>query len=336
MEIYPVNWFRGHRSFVPTLHLCLPCAALLLACLALPAVATTQEASLRALALERDLVQAELEQLEQTVALLSKSQGSANAAVQRLEEDIQDLKQRLIEVSQQEIALLQSDLEQASVEEAAAVLPPQPQVLESKPLPATPDYSENVAANDVARLRQLLQQHKNEEAAARQTEPTAEELALREAAGRDAERLSKIPFSARKVRLSGAEGSTALAQISARLMDPALPESRRDSYPIASVKTYLYGNLIASESRSLRPVGKYHYLAKLRLQPGDTTVRMQGHRWEIKLPTDINTSEYLVTLYKPPSQPPELHIFSIDELLAVDEAHIPEWLPQELGISRAG
>ena len=102
------------------------------------------------------------------------------------------------------------------------------------------------------------------------------------------------------------------------------------------MKTYLYGNLIASESRSLQPVGKYHYLAKLRLQPGDTTVRMQGHRWEIKLPTDINTSEYLVTLYKPPSQPPELHIFSIDELLAVDEAHIPEWLPQELGISRAG
>ena len=335
MEIYLVIRIVGRHLRVPVLHFLLACAALMLACLAMPTGAS-DEAALRALALERDLVQAELEQLQQTVSLLSQSQGSANAAVQRLEEDIQELKQQLIQVSQKEIALLQSDLEYAAVEDAAAALPPQPLVMESKPLPTAPEYSGDVEARDVARLRQLLQQHKAEENAARQTQPTEEELALREAAGRDAQRLAQIPFSARKVRLSGAEGSAALARISARLMNPALPESRRDNLPIASVKTYLYGNLIASESRSLQPVGKSHYLAKLRLQPGDTTVRLQGHRWEIKLPGDINTSDYLVTLYKPPGEAPDLHIFSVDELVAVEDAHIPGWLPQELGNGRAG
>ena len=83
-------------------------------------------------------------------------------------------------------------------------------------------------------------------------------------------------------------------------------------------------------------MGKYHYLATLRLQPGDTTIRTQGHRWEIRLPEDINTTEYLVTLYYPPGQTPEFHIFSIEELLAVEDAHIPGWLPSELGIDQAG
>ena len=332
---HAVKWIVGLRQRVPAPTLFCLCAVLLLTHAALPAAAQ-DAAALRALALERDLLEAELEQLQQTVELLGKTQGDGSAAVQRLEEDIQQLKQQLIAVSERQIALLQSDLEQAEREDAAAQLPPQPTVLESKPLPANPNYTADVETRQVARLHQLLQQHRAAEETTRQMEPTAEELALREAAGRDAARLARIPFSAHKVRLSGAEGSTALAQISARLMDSSLPESRRDNAPIASIRTYLFGTLIASESRSLQPVGKYHYVAKLRLQPGDTTVRMQGHRWEINLPDDINTGEYLLTLYKPPGQRPEFHIFSVAELLATEDAHVPDWLPRELGLSRAG
>lgn len=331
-----VKWFSRCAVRVPAHAPRLPCTVLLLTCLTLPTLAATDGANLRTLALQRDLVEAELEQLQQTVNLLSRSQGSESPAVQRLAADIQDLKQQLIQLSQREIALLQSELEPAGARDAPVQLPPQPEVMESKPLPASTDYSLQDEADQVTRLHTLLRQHKQEETAAREFEPTAEELALRQAAGRDAERLARIPFSARKVRLSGAEGSAALAQISARLTDPALPESRRGSTPIASVKTYLFGTLIASENRSLQAVGKYHYLARLRLQPGDTTIRMQGHRWEIKLPEDINTTDYLVTLYQPPGRNPELHIFSVEELLAVEDAHLPAWLPRDLGISRAG
>lgn len=329
-----MKWSSGRLPRPPAL--LAPRIALLLACLAGPALASTQEASLRALALERDLVAAELEQLQQTVDLLSQQQGDSSAAVQRLAADIQELKQQLIEVSRREIALLQTDLEQARHLEAAARLPQQPRVMESKPLPAGTNHGLEDEERQVTRLHQLFQQHRDEEAAARETAPTADELSLREAAGRDAQRLARIPFSPGKVRLSGAEGSAALAQISGRLMDPGLPESRRDSAPIASVKTYLFGALIESENRSLQPVGKYHYLARLRLQPGDTTIRMQGERWEIRLPEDIHTTDYLLTLYQPPGQPSELHIFSIEDLLAVEDVHLPGWLPPELGISRAG
>jgi hypothetical protein len=181
----------------------------------------------------------------------------------------------------------------------------------------------------VARLRTLWQQYHREEAAARQESPSAEEVEQRTAAGADAARLARIPFNTGKVRLSGEEGSSALALISARLTDPAVPESRRDTAPIASVKTYLFGSLIASESRSLQPVGKHHYIARLHLQPGNTTVRMQGFRWDINLPEDLHTREYLVTVRKPRGATPTLHVFPIDEWLAAEDAHVPAWLPAE-------
>jgi len=320
------------------------CSLLALAfglCLALPAAAEeTDSAALQALALERDLIAAELEQLQKTVALLQGStrdeSANSSAAVQRLHTDIKELKAQLIVVSQKEISLLQSELAAAPAGKRTRDSVPPPQAMESKPLPSTPNYSYEVEQAQVARLHRLLAQHKEQQAEDLRTLPTDEELVARKAANLDANRLARIPFNPGKVRLSGAEGSTALAQISERLSDTSIPESRRDSTPLASIKTYLFGSLIASESRSLRPVGKNHYVTKIHLQPGDTTVRMQGYRWEISLPNDIHTSEYLITLYKPPGAVPEFHIFSIEELLAVENAHIPAWLPQDLGIADAG
>ena len=138
------------------------------------------------------------------------------------------------------------------------------------------------------------------------------------------------------MRLNGDEGSTALSQISQRLSDSSIPESRRDIAPICGIRTQLFGKLIASERRSLRPVGKNHYIARIRIQPGDTTLRIKEHRWELQLPENMSASDFLVTLYSPPGSPPELHIFAVDDLLALEEPHIPAWLPEELNIkSRA-
>ena len=120
-------------------------------------------------------------------------------------------------------------------------------------------------------------------------------------------------------------------------MDPGVPESRRDIAPICSIRTHLFGSLVGSESRSLKPVGKNHYVAKIRLQPGDTTLTIQEHRWEVRVPQNLNASDFLITLYRPPGSAPELHVFAIDELLAEEQPHIPAWLPDELKIKpRAG
>lgn len=302
------------------------CLALLLVAGLPGAYAQAPAGALRSVALERDLVAAELEQLQQTVQLLRASQGPDSPAVQRLEVDIQELRQQLIQVSRHQMALLETGPGVATPEPVAA---PAVEVFESRPLSPDPAPAPRSEQAQVTRLHALLQQHQREEAAAQQSAPSAEELEQRHTANKDAARLARIPFSANKVRLSGAEGSSALAQISARLADPSLPESRRDTAPIVSVKTYLFGTLIASESRSLRPMGKYHYLARLHLQPGNTTVRMQGYRWEISLPEDLHTSEYLLALYKPPGATPSLHVFPVDEWLAADDAHVPAWLPAE-------
>jgi hypothetical protein len=212
------------------------------------------------------------------------------------------------------------------------------QAIESKPLQMhSATFNLQLEEENVARLHALLTEYYRELQEASLTMPSEEEVAQREAARRDAEKLARIPFSVDKVRLNGAEGSTALSRITRRLSDPNIPESRRDMAPICSIKTRLFGTLVSSESRSLKPVGKHNYVAKIRLQPGDTTLRIQGRRWEIRLPQDINAGDYLVTLYQPPRAEPELHVFAVEDLLAVENAHIPAWLPEEVGLkSRAG
>ena len=211
-------------------------------------------------------------------------------------------------------------------------------MIESKPLrTASSDHTLEREAATVERLHSLLSGYYTELQESARTLPTEEEISQREAAHRDAEKMDKIPFSVDKVRLNGSEGSTALSLITQRLMDPTVPESRRDIAPICSVKTRLFGSLIGSESRSLRPVGKNHYVARIRLQPGNTTLSMPDGTWEVQLPKNVNASDFLITLYRPPGGAPELHVFAIEDLLAEDKPHIPAWLPDELKIkTRAG
>jgi hypothetical protein len=99
----------------------------------------------------------------------------------------------------------------------------------------------------------------------------------------------------------------------------------------------LFGSLIASEQRSLRPVGKNNYVARIRLQPGQTTLRIKESRWEILLPQHVNAGDFLITFYAPPNSTPELHLFSVDDLMAEQNPHIPAWLPQDMNLkSRSG
>ena len=210
--------------------------------------------------------------------------------------------------------------------------------IESKPLRVdTPTDTAASEQEHVQRLHSLLANYYAESKEAARTLPSDEELAARAVAQLDAEKLDRIPFSADKIRLNGAEGSTALSMITRRLTDPDIAESRRDIAPICGIRTELFGSLIASEQRSLQPVGKHNYVARIRLQPGQTTLRIKDGRWEIQLPQHVNAGDFLITFYAPPGSPAELHLFAIEDLMAEQDPHIPAWLPQEIDLkSRSG
>jgi hypothetical protein len=306
---------------------------------------------LQALASERNLLTAELDQYNSTVRLLQTDgtppEQSTNPVVRKLALERVRLRERLVALNQRELALLQQQiaadrnlaaLEQPSPEPAqrrAETEPSKARVdIQGKPRqmnsaePSPPGEQERVD-----RLHALLSNYYSRVQESARTAPTEGELAARAVAGLDAGTLDRIPFSADKVRLSGAEGSLALGRISRRLTDPNVPESRRDIAPICAVRTQLFGKLIASEQRSLRPVGKSNYVARIRLQPGSTTLRVKDDRWQVELPHNVNARDFLITLYTPPDGQAELHLFAIEELLAEEDPHIPAWLPEDVNLT---
>jgi hypothetical protein len=302
--------------------------------------ATEPAVSLEALTKQRQALAEELLHYEKTVALLhpdvSPAQDSENPAVRTLATEMAKIRQRLINITEREVTLLQEQIFAARAASAEALASEQVAAqasTETKPTPPLGrDYSLEQEARDVVRLRGLLSDFYIDQQESLKVMPSADELARRRAADDDARKMATIPFNADKVRLNGSEGSTALNQITRRLSDPKIAESRRDIAPICSIKTRLYGSLIGSETRSMRPVGKHHYVARIRMHPGDTTLRVLGQRWEVSLPKDGSSAEYLFTLYAPPAATPELHVFAVDDLLAADSPHIPAWLPDELGL----
>jgi len=310
---------------------------------------TDTVAELQALTREREMLTSELEQYEKTLSVLQPDgtppEQSSNPAVRTLARETVRINERIIAIAEREVTLLQQQIvaaqtiaERTKAEPAPAPEPEPEQTIESKPIrTSTRDFSAEQEKENVGRLFELLTNHYAEVQEAARTLPSDEEIEQRKAALEDAQTLARIPFNADKVRLTGEEGSTALTQITQRLSDPNLPESRRDIIPICSIKTRLFGSLIASESRSLNPVGKHHYVARIRLQPGDTSLNIQGDQWEVRLPQDVSATEYIITLYRPSGDRPELHIFSVDDLLATDNHHIPAWLPDDINLKpRAG
>jgi len=301
------------------------------------------------------MLTAELEQFQSTLSILQTDdtppEQSTNPAIKSLAVETVELKKRLIAVTEQEVTLLQQQLiadntktEKGKAQEAntkvsvASTESRPPDSIESKPLRTfTVDYTLEHEAANVERLHTLLEDYYAELQESARILPTAAEIANREIARRDAESLARIPFSVDKVSLNGAEGSTALLHITQRLIDPGIPESRRDIAPICIIRTRLFDTLVGKESRSLKPVGKNHYIARVRLQPGDTSLSILSDHWSVRLPPHANTRDFVITLYRPMDAPPELHLFAIDELLALDKPHIPAWLPAELDLkTKAG
>jgi hypothetical protein len=309
--------------------------------------------TLQGLTDERLMLTAELDQFRKTLEMLhtdgTPPEQSANPAVRTLAERTVELKQRLIAITEQEVTLLQQQIVAAKAKERAkgggatgsvdAVASAQTRpanAMESKPLREV-DYTAEHEAENVVRLHGMLENYYTELQESASILPTQDELAARQAAQHEADALDRIPFSVDKVQLNGSEGSTALAEISERLMDPRVPESRRDIAPICMIKTRLFDTLVGSENRSLKPIGKNHFIARVRLQPGDTTISIQSDQWEVRLPQHDDARDFLITLYRPVEGSPELHVFAVDDLLAVDKPHIPAWLPSELKIkTKAG
>ena len=299
------------------------------------------------------MLTSELEQYRKTLAMLhtdgSPPGNSDNPAVRTLAREMLSMRARLIAITEQEVTLLQQDILQSQFpmaenspsdfrDSSSSDLPEAEAAVESKPLRMssdTPTGAQNIAReiDEVERLRQLLTAYYVEQQEALETMPTQQEVAQREAAVRATRGSDLIPFSTDKLHLSGAEGSAVLTQFTQRLSDPAIAESRRDMAPICTLKTRLFGVLIASEKRSLKPVGKHHYVARVRLQPGDTTLRIRDNSWQLRLADDASAEDFLITLYAPPGARLELHLVSVRELTAIADAHIPAWLPSELALS---
>ncbi|MEP1595906.1 MAG: hypothetical protein ABJK20_15060, partial [Halieaceae bacterium] len=169
------------------------------------------EPTLDTLTREREVLSAELQQYEKTIAILhtegTPPETSKNPAVRTLATEMVDIRQRLIGITEQEVTLLQeqiSDARETQAETATAEVdqPTSPAALEAKPQrPAAQDYSVQQEAEDVARLRGLLTAYYTEQQESLQVLPTAKEVAEREASQLDAERLAMIPFNADKLRL---------------------------------------------------------------------------------------------------------------------------------------
>lgn len=338
------KYTQGHRQGSGLRALVLACALLLVTPLA---PAQDLDLELESLAHERDMLAMELKQYKSTIKILqpdgSPPEQSSNSAVRKLALEMVKIKERLVVVTERELTLLQEQITTAR-SMAAATLQGSDESgapvkgMESKPLRITaPDYTQANEQEHVERLHGLLANYYEQEQEAARTLPSEEELADRAAASFEAEKLARIPFNADKVRLNGAEGSTALSEITRRLTDPNIPETRRDIAPICGIQTQFYGSLIASERRSLKPVGKNNYVARVRLQPGETTLRIKNDRWTIQIPEHLNSTDFLITLYVPPTGAPELHLFAVNDLLAEDSPHVPAWLPEDFKLkSHAG
>ena len=324
---------RKQRTLARTLPGCLLAIfAMMLAPLSLGNT-TAIDQELRSLQEVRVLLSDDLAQFEKTLKILLPPGGSpadsSNPAVKNLAAESMRIRERLIRITEREVTLVQRRI---------ALSTPEGEEMESRPLRA-PDTSlnEDNTAEDVSRLLILLNQYYADLQESLRSMPTAEEIARRDAARQDAASLAKIPFSADKVRLNGAEGITALARISQRLSDNSIPESRRDIAPICAIKTRLVGSLIASENRSLKAVGKNQYIARVRLQPGDTSLRVKSHKWQLRLPETMESGDFLITLFLPKAGVPELHILAAEDMLAEESPYIPGWLPDELNLPpRAG
>lgn len=207
------------------------------------------------------------------------------------------------------------------------------------PAPATEDADRPVSSaqtreqartQEVERLQSILQAYYSDSAPALPPASPQSASAPDPAPGTDTKQLVQSEYSPDKVYLTGGEGNVVLAQFTRRLRDPRIPELHRDVAPICTVKTRLFDTLVDSERLSLRPVGKNHYIASIKLQPGESTFAIKSQEWQVKVPEDSAAREHIITFYRHPGGKPQLHTFAVEDVLASGDTPMPDWLPDDI------
>jgi hypothetical protein len=146
-----------------------------------------------------------------------------------------------------------------------------------------------------------------------------------------AEQLNQ-PFGPQKVLLRAADMQIAVDEIERRLNDARIDERRSDAPLICALQTRLGGSLVASTPYSMTHIGKHHFLTRIALAAGVSTLSAADQRWRIELPTDSGGSSFLLTLYAPPVGVWELHALPLAALEAERDSY-PAWLTARLADS---
>lgn len=295
-------------------------------------------AGMAALAERRADLTRDLEQLERTIEILHRGEGPPRAGdnprLDELMRESQRLRQEILAVTERELALLESQLDAApatNTRPGAAEPPGNADGTESGR--ENGDAGASAGGEAVRRLQDMIASYYSELRDIEEHAPAPGELAAREAGLASTRELSSQPIDPDQLLLSGEEGGALLRRMSERLADAGIPESRRDVAPICSIRTRRFGDLIASDNRSLLPVGKNQYVARVRLLSGLTTLRVHDVEWRLKRPDRANAAEFLVTYSAPPEAPSELHLTPVGELRTAAGEHLPAWLPPELQLA---
>ena len=171
--------------------------------------------------------------------------------------------------------------------------------------------------SDAARLKQLLAAHYEEEAEYDASSADAAAVEMEEAV---------VTLDGYKVRLSGNEGVLAVQQIDERLGNTASGERVRARDLVFHVETRLNGALVTSRSHNLRALGQDQYVARIPLNPGTARITVRGDEWQVELDSTAG-GEYLITLYRPDDNKPQLHLIPLTDLEAATMSELPSWLP---------
>ncbi len=192
------------------------------------------------------------------------------------------------------------------------------------------------ANSDIARLRQLLAMHQAEERAAEATTQTGSARAGSDdvEAPSTADKLTTSDsFDPGKIWLSGTEGLYAIARINERLMSGSERLTNRDIDLVSYVELRRGGQLLSSESYSLRALGQSQFVGRITLQAGDARIRVRRQSWKLEV-QQAAAGEYLVTLYTPDEGDAQLHLIPVNGLQAASAGDLPTWLP-DIGASAA-
>ena len=249
--------------------------------------------------LERDI-----RQYQRSIELLrgnQPAQGDISPPLQALEAQLEQTRNALFALSEQEITLQQ-------------------QLMPSTPAPApqtSPAY-DDPEAEDVARLKTLLNNFYAAEAAEVDATGSGDTSTDRSRTSGD--------YPTDKVRLSGPEGVSAIQHIDRILGEERLLAHRREPDIIFHIEIRRDGKLVSSSSHSLKSLGRSQYVSKVSLKGGTATVSVRRDSWATDLTVEQDNF-YLITLNLPRDAAAELHIIPVDELKATYWRDLPSWLP---------